>query len=524
MPLRDVVQIGFGGLNPFVVRPRQSQSLFLNLFPQEQMHDILFHVGKEDVKDLTRVRLVCRDLCQIVQHENLWGRLYYYSFLPRYLAQNAPMRFNQAYQNVYSYRSNIINGLYKSASFSTPQSNQWACSMLVCDGKLITGTFDPAIRIYCMETGKCLKTITEHPDEMAALTVVDEKLFSFYLNQTVKTWDMTTGNCLNTFNENAPACEKLIVVDGSFFSGFQDGRIEVRAIETGKCLGAFVGHTSKICSLAVYNGNLISGSLNGIIKIWDLETRECLRTLQAPEKSGSVQSFAFFNGILFSIFSNDNKIWSWDIHTGNLLLLFEGQEEYVNSIAVIDDKLISFSDPEDDVLKIWEIKTGKCLSTFRPHLGLIASIDVIDEKLFLSTADGIIQFWDFIIEDKDVLREIAVMLKLDITLNETDPSEINDEMSEDDFDLADGGCFAEAEDRFSRMPRKIREQIIPSAQSPSSHPMVRATQLANAIDSYLSSEPAVEEQEMDRTQCGIGPDSDQWTDGLGPYKKQKKDL
>ena len=62
---------------------------------------------------------------------------------------------------------------------------------------------DPAIKIWNMHTGECIKTLNGHKAGIVSLiSLFDGRLVSASIDQTIKIWDINTGNCLATLPVN----------------------------------------------------------------------------------------------------------------------------------------------------------------------------------------------------------------------------------------------------------------------------------------------------------------------------------
>ncbi|KAF8061462.1 WD40-repeat-containing domain protein, partial [Lyophyllum atratum] len=93
-------------------------------------------------------------------------------------------------------------------------------------------------------------------------------LISGSLDNTIKLWDIETGKCVRTFFGHiegvwAVASDKLRLVSGS-----HDRTVKVWSRDQGKCTGTLVGHQAAVSCLALGEDKIVSGSDDADIRIW----------------------------------------------------------------------------------------------------------------------------------------------------------------------------------------------------------------------------------------------------------------
>ncbi|KAG5645834.1 hypothetical protein DXG03_005175 [Asterophora parasitica] len=93
-------------------------------------------------------------------------------------------------------------------------------------------------------------------------------LISGSLDNTIRLWDIETGKCVRTFFGHiegvwAVASDKLRLVSGS-----HDRTIKVWSRDEGKCTATLVGHQAAVSCLALGEDKIVSGSDDSNIKIW----------------------------------------------------------------------------------------------------------------------------------------------------------------------------------------------------------------------------------------------------------------
>ena len=63
---------------------------------------------------------------------------------------------------------------------------------------VVSGSLDTSIRVWDVETGNCIHTLTGHQSLTSCMELKDNILVSGNADSTVKIWDIKTGQCLQT--------------------------------------------------------------------------------------------------------------------------------------------------------------------------------------------------------------------------------------------------------------------------------------------------------------------------------------
>jgi len=74
----------------------------------------------------------------------------------------------------------------------------------LCEKKIISGSYDGEIRIWCLERKRCIQTVNAHSDAIREIQVLSDKLVaSCSIDKTIKIWNLASGRCIKTLqNEN----------------------------------------------------------------------------------------------------------------------------------------------------------------------------------------------------------------------------------------------------------------------------------------------------------------------------------
>ena len=148
---------------------------------------------------------------------------------------------------------------------------------VTADGRLaVSGSSDKTVRVWDVETGKCLATLEGHTASVwgVAATGDGRVAISSSGDSTVRVWGVETGKCLATLEgHTASVLGVAVTPDGRrVVSGSNDKIVRVWDVESGKCLATLKGHTSWVQGVAVTadGRRVISGSRDETVRVWEL--------------------------------------------------------------------------------------------------------------------------------------------------------------------------------------------------------------------------------------------------------------
>ncbi len=221
------------------------------------------------------------------------------------------------------------------------------------------------------------QTLEGHNSAVRALTVLPDGGLasgsgegSFIFTGVIKLWDLQSKRCVQTLTGHSEHIYALTVLpDGRLASGSLDNNIKLWDVKTGKCVQTLRGHSDSVNALTLLDdGRLASGSSDKSIKLWDVCTGKCAQTLQGH--SNDVNVLTMLADSRLASGSKDHNIKLWDVKMGKCVQTLEGHSLPVSTLTVLsDDRLASGS--YDDTIKLWSLKTGKC------ELTLSEAVDVL---------------------------------------------------------------------------------------------------------------------------------------------------
>lgn len=88
---------------------------------------------------------------------------------------------------------------------------------------LISASLDNTIRLWCVRTGRCIRTLFGHTEGIWSLSLDKLRIASASHDRCIKTWDTDTGMCKQTFVGHRGAVTCVQVGDDKIVSGSDDG-------------------------------------------------------------------------------------------------------------------------------------------------------------------------------------------------------------------------------------------------------------------------------------------------------------
>ena len=278
------------------------------------------------------------------------------------------------------------------------------------DGKFLASTsMDYTVKLWDIQTGKCLKTLQGHQDWIwtVAFSPNGQTIASGGDDNTIRLWNIDTEDCRVLESDSGWVWGVAFNPEGNIIaSAGYDSTIRLWSANTGKCLKILQGHGDAVWCVAFHPTDriLASGSADNTVKLWDLKTGDCVATLEGHTRE--VRSVAFgADGIVISgSFDRTTKLW--DFSTGKCLKTLSGHTDGVRVAAIDSNRNILASGDSNQMLKLWDVNTGKCLKTWQGFANWIWTIALSPKGQLLASGslDKTVKLWDL-----ESGEEIAVL-------------------------------------------------------------------------------------------------------------------
>ncbi|MBF2050228.1 MAG: FHA domain-containing protein [Elainella sp. C42_A2020_010] len=155
-------------------------------------------------------------------------------------------------------------------------------------------------------------------------------------------------------------------------------------------------HTSRIYSVAVQtNGRALTGSADQTVKLWDLTTGRCLLSFEGHR--GAVYAVQFHPDGTYAVSASaDGCLKIWHIQSGECVWTLEGHTDAVNAVAFSPDGRFLLSGSADRTCKLWDTAAGYCLRTFDAQPASITAVAFSPDgrAVLTGSADRTLKLWD----------------------------------------------------------------------------------------------------------------------------------
>ena len=279
-------------------------------------------------------------------------------------------------------------------------------------GETVAGaTWNNAIQLWDRRTGKLLKTLIGHTDlntrsmsiHFIAYSDDGKRLASVgWEDRTIRIWDVETGQRLQTITALP---ERIYSVayspdSQSLVGGGSDSNIYLWDVGTGERLKTLTGHTSGVDSVTYSRGGttLVSGSWDKTIRFWDASTGKLLKTLTGHTDSVNAVMYAPDGKTVVSMSYYDGTIRFWDVGTAKLLKTITGHTgSFGRSVAFSPDgQMLAYNGMPDHTISLRDVQSGQPLKILTGHTDIVNSVRFSPDSSVLASGgwDGNIRLWD----------------------------------------------------------------------------------------------------------------------------------
>ena len=305
------------------------------------------------------------------------------------------------------------------------------------DGKLALSVTQKELKLWDLKVHKELMRLNTSASSAAFLPESDALLFGNAKG--VWQWQPVSRK-VSLLSDTVEGVSALAVSpDGHYAAvGNKSGALSILELKSGKVLHSISEHSGKIASLAFSpdSQSLLSGSWDHTMKLWDVASGKKLHDFQghtnlvravafSPDGRALLSASVDCSMILWSrstgkrlkafvldkdeivsaLFSTDGrfifsgsgaKVTVWDVKNGKVLKQLEGQEGYIEALAVSPDGNYLLSGSDQATLKLWNIPEGREITTFSGTAAPIYALAVSGDGTMIaaSGADKVIRVWE----------------------------------------------------------------------------------------------------------------------------------
>lgn len=279
---------------------------------------------------------------------------------------------------------------------------------------LMTGSYDSTIKIWKVDTGECLRTLSGHTKGVRSLVFDSQKLITAGLDSTIKVWNYHTGQCISTYRGHDDAVVSVDFCNKTIVSGSADHTVKVWHVDSRTCY-TLRGHTDWVNSVKIHSpsNTVFSASDDTTIRMWDLENNQCLRVFGGIENNGHIGQVQCVIPLIYKDKMDHDKNSDSDNE------IIEDQtvsmaprvpsvteirtDEHVTTSDEINDTQLPnnpnypthlLTSSLDNTIKLWDIKSGKCIRTQFGHIEGVWSISSDTFRIISGAHDRLVKVWD----------------------------------------------------------------------------------------------------------------------------------
>lgn len=162
------------------------------------------------------------------------------------------------------------------------------------------------------------------------------------------------------------------------------------------------------------DGSVLASTSGLKVRLWDPSSGQCLNTLECQDMlqtlDNEVDKRDYQNGFstiafspngetLASVSISSNRVWLWDVLTGQCLQALHGHARAVNQVAFSCNGDILASSSYDLTVRLWDPCTGNCLQVLTGHTNCVRAVAFSPAPRFVNilasvSDDGSIRIWD----------------------------------------------------------------------------------------------------------------------------------
>ncbi|KAJ9659115.1 hypothetical protein H2201_007517 [Coniosporium apollinis] len=340
-------------------------------------------------------------------------------------SQSRVRPWKDVYKDRFKVGTNWKYGRYSEKVFKG-HTNGIMCLQLE-DNILATGSYDSTIKIWDLDSGEEIRTLTGHTAGVRCLRLEGCTLFSGSLDRTVKVWNWRTGVCKRTLTGHSGG---IIGLDydasaNTLATGSMDKTIRIWNFSKSGTSTTFLfkGHTDWVNAVKIDGASrtVFSASDDCTVRLWDLDTRRCIKVYEGhvgqvqqvlplpPEfelEDDNLEGNAHSDDEGSSTTSSSRHHSVTDAQLNPSPPPPPATFSSANGAATVPP-LFHSSDPDrapppkymltgalDSTLRLWHTASGRCIRTYFGHIEGIWALAADTLRIVSGAEDRSVKIWD----------------------------------------------------------------------------------------------------------------------------------
>lgn len=232
--------------------------------------------------------------------------------------------------------------------------------------RAVSGSFDGNIRIWDVEMGTTLRSVTPSAGEVLTVAI-------------------------------SPPDGRIVLG-----AGRKDSMIHIWDIKTGKELRPLAGHADSVFSVTFSpdGRQALSGGKDKVMRLWDVKNGKEIRTLPNPGEeghSGWIRCVAFSpdGKRALSASIEDMSLRYWDLSSGDMLKVFEAGPVGIWCVTFCPDGMRALFGCSDGTIRLWDLDNWRELRRIKAHNADVTGVALLpDGRALSSSRDKTLCLWD----------------------------------------------------------------------------------------------------------------------------------
>jgi WD40 repeat protein len=267
--------------------------------------------------------------------------------------------------------------------------------------KIVTGSRDKTLKVWDVETGKCLAVLFGHESTVRAVAWSPDgkRILSGSRDKTLKIWNSITYKEIRHINASdewiravawSPDSKKIV-------SGGDDCTSKIWDANTGEFIQELTGHTKPVRSVAWSpdGTRLLSASDDKTLRIWNASTGKLIQKL-AGHKNWVRGAMWSPDGAKIVSTGRDRSIQVWDAIAGNSLFAFpEKHQSAIRSVAWSPNGKYIVSGSDDYAVNVWDVNKQEFIRSLQhDHFVTTVAWSPDSTKFASGSRDKTVKIWD----------------------------------------------------------------------------------------------------------------------------------
>lgn len=319
------------------------------------------------------------------------------------------------------------------------------------DSRMIaSGGFDCTVRIWDVNTGRCLHVLREEAVVGRLVFTSDGMVVAPCWDGSLGIWDAARGELVRRIAAHGRAALRCATTPdgGRILSASRDHTLALWDLASGRELLRLTGHAGSVtgCDVTGDGRHAVSGGSDDEVRLWDLTDGRCVGVWPAGQQG---INHCIFTGDGHEVITagNDGSVQRWDVRTGKvecvanyplgafvlavdprarhlltggyngLLKVWDLQRAAgaaagarhttsVTHCVLSPDRMRAYTGADDRTIRVWDVASGRSIGVLRGHTGPITAcaLDPGSHLLASGSEDGTVRVWDLKTGATRVLR------------------------------------------------------------------------------------------------------------------------